>query len=373
MESPFRIEVYDKNFNFKGFVGDPISVVATPRYNQISTAVITVESDHLRIADLLADGARVVIRHRDSVLMSGKIHLRKADGPLVKGEIEIHVKDDFRLLHQTLGWPVPASPITNQTASEFCTYFGSAETVLKTAVIDNMINRLGLPVTSAPNQVRGAAGVSVSFRFHSLYDKLFPAIEQAGLGVTFKQTGATIVCDVFTPPVFARPLTEKSGVITTWAWSSDDAQATRVVGGGDGETTARMFRQVTDPALETAHREVFEVFEDAPSADTEAELLASAQENLDENAPKSGFGVSLSETEHFQYGKDGLVVGAMVTIDLGFITRTDILRECTLSFTRDDGYEATPIIGDINDNPDRAIGKFLARLKKGISDLKVSK
>ena len=89
--------------------------------------------------------------------------------------------------------------------------------------------------------------------------------------------------------------------------------------------------------------------------------------------PKSGFAIHLSETEHFQYGKDGLVVGAEVTISIGSITRTDILREVTLSYTRDEGLETTPVVGVIQDSPDRIIANFLARLKKGVTDLKVSK
>jgi hypothetical protein len=31
------------------------------------------------------------------------------------------------------------------------------------------------------------------------------------------------------------------------------------------------------------------------------------------------------------------------------------------------------VVGEINDSPDRTIAQFLARLKKGLNDLKVSK
>lgn len=377
VENPFRVEVYDKNFNFKGLVGNPIALVVTPRFNQTGTGVLTVETEHRLLGALLDDGARLVIYHRGNFLMSGKIHLRSAQGPMVAGLVEVHFKDDFRLLHQVLGWPVPGSPITNQAASEYATYTGNAETILKQVVTDNMFSRLAMPVSCGANLGRGnTVPDGVTLRFHSLHERLFPALETAGIGVTFKQSGAGIVCDVFTPPTYARTLTADSGVITSWSWASDDPTATRVVAGGQGEGTARVFRSLVDTTLETAHRDVFEVFRDARDADDvdfETILLSRAQEILDENATKSGFTVSLSETEHFQYGKNGLVVGARVTIDLGFVTRTDILREVTLSFSRDDGYTATPVIGDINDNPDRTIAKFLARLKKGIADLKVSK
>ena len=372
-ELPFSIKIYDKNFNFKGFVGNPISLLVTPRFNQTGTGVLTVETSHHAVPYLLADGARFVIDLRGQFLMSGKIHRRKADGPAVNGTLTVYLKDDFRLMHQVLGYPVPANALTAQT-SEYATYTGKAEAIIKNAVTANMVNRLGLPVTVAANQNRGATVTDgVKLRFHPLYERMYPALEQAGIGVTFRQSGDKIVCDVFEPPVFARTLTEDSGVIMSWSWVDEDPTATHVVAGGQGEGTARVFRDVRNSTLESAHNEVIELFQDARDADTAAIVSTRAKEGLDEAAPRSGFAVHLSETEHFQYGKNGLVVGARVTISIGLVTRTDILREVTLSYTRDEGQVTTPVVGDIQDSPDRIIANFLARLKKGITDLKVSK
>lgn len=371
--SPFTIEIYDKNFNFKGFIGDPVSLTVTPRFNLIGTAAIELEMDHHAVQYLMADGARIVILLRGAFLMSGKITSLTATGPTVAGVLTVLVKDDFRLLFQVLGYPVPGNALTAQNV-EYAKYTGNAETIVKEVVTANMITRLGMDVTCGSNQNRGSTVPDgVSLRFHPLYERLFPAIEKAGIGVTFKQSGAGIVCDVFTPPVFARTLSEESGVITSWTWSSEDPTATHVVAGGQGEGTARVFRDVRDTALEAAHNNIVEVFRDARDAETAAVLISRAQEELDDGVVRSGFAVHLSETEHYEYGKDGLVVGAQVTIDLGFATRTDVLREVTLSYTRDEGYVATPVVGEIRDNPDRTIAKFLAQLKKGITDLKVSK
>jgi hypothetical protein len=372
-ELPFTIKIFDKDFNFKCFVGDPISLVVTPRFNQTGTGVIIVETDHHSVPFMLADGARIVLELRGAFLMSGKINRRDAEGPSVDGTVTIYFKDDFRLMHNILGYPVPGNALTAQT-SEYRTYTGTAESILKTAVTENMVTRLGLPISVASNQGRGGTVPDgVKLRFHPLYERMFPAIENAGLGVTFKQSGFQIVCDVYVPPVFAQPLTEDSGVVQSWSWSNIDATATHVVAGGAGEGTARTFRDVKDTALQGAQNDVIELFQDARDADTAAITLSRAQAGLEENAPKSGFSIQLSETEHFQYGKDGLVVGARVTVGIGLVTRTDILRECTLSYTRDEGLVTTPTVGDIQDSPDRTIANFLARLKKGITDLKVSK
>lgn len=373
-ENPFIIKIYDKNLNFKAFIGDPISLVVTPRFNQTGTAAMEVEADHKAAEHLLATGARAVIFLRGQFLMSGKIHRRKAEGPTIDSVLTLYIKDDFRLLHQILGYPVPGQPITNQGGSEYATYTGNSESIVKNVVTDNMVSRLGMDVTVATNQNRGATiADGVKFRFHPLYEQLFPAIEQAGIGVTFQQSGSSIVCDVYAPPVFDRVLDEASGVVASWSWEDQDPEATHVVAGGQGEGTARMFREATDTSLQTDYNDVLESFRDARDADTEAVLLSRAQEELGDKGPKSGFAIHLSETEHFQYGKDGLVVGAQVTISIGSVTRTDILREVTLSYSRDEGLETTPVVGDIQDSPDRIIANFLARLKKGITDLKVSK
>lgn len=372
-EIPFTIKIYDKNFNFKAFVGDPISLVVTPRFNETGTGTLVVEIDHHAMPYIMADGARIVLELRGDFLMSGKIHRREAQGPAIDGTMSVFFKDDFRLMHQILGYPVPSAALTAQTV-EYAKYTGHAETIVKNAVQANMVNRLGMDVVVAEDLGRGATVPDgVSLRFHPLYERMFPAIENAGIGVTFKQTGDKIVCDVFTPPPFPRTLTEASGVITTWSWASDDPTATHVVAGGQGDGKARVFRDVRNTALENAHHDVAELFRDARDADTTAVVSTRAQEGLDEAVARSGFAVQLSETEHFQYGKDGLVVGAEVTIGIGFVTRTDILREVTLSYTRDQGLVATPLVGNVSDSPDRTIANFLARLKKGVTDLKVSK
>jgi hypothetical protein len=377
-DSPFLVKVYDKDLNFKAFIGDPITLVVTPRFNQTGTATLVVDLEHRAAPYLLADGARLVIFLRGQQLMSGKIHRRAAIGPSVDGTLTVYLKDDFRLLHQVLGWPVPGADITAQGASEYATYTGNAETIAKAVIDANIRVRLGMPVAMAANQNRGATVPDgVKFRFHLLYEQLFPAIEQAGIGITMRQgadgTGY-ILCDVFVPPAFNYVLTEDSGLIANWSWTDEDPTATRVVAGGGGEGTARIFRRAVSTALETAHRDVVEDFQDARDADTAALTQTRATEGLVEGEPKAGFAVQLSESANFQYGKNGLVVGAQVTISIGAgVTHTDILREVTLSYTRDEGLVTTPVVGDIRDSPDHTIANFLARLKKGINDLKVSK
>lgn len=371
--NPFTIEIYDKNFTFQCFIGDPDNVVATPRHNEKPTASITVSSDHHRLGALTADGARCVLRYYGEFLMSGPLNLRNGQGPGVDGTVSLFLNGDFRILENVLAWPVPGGLLSGQT-SEYYVIGGNAESIVKDLVTKNAITRLGMPVICANNQNRGAiVPGGIKARFQPLRDVLLPGVEVAGLGVTFAQSGSKIVCDVYVPITFPLVLSEAGGMITDWRWSDANPTATRVVAAGTGDGTARVFRGVADTALETQYGDIIEVFRDARDADTTTLLDARGKESLADGSAKFGFALNLAETDSFRYGGNGVHVGDRITVDLGFTTRTDILREATISWTADEGISVTPVVGDLQDNPDRTLGNFLRSLRKGISDLKVSK
>jgi len=390
MENPFELMIYDRDFNFRGYVGNPISLAVTPRFNETGTATVEMDLNHRMAGDILEEGSRIVIKKDGLFVLSGKIFQKNAEGPAVKGVLKFFVKSDFRAVHQVLGWPLPLSPLANQGKDSYA-ITGNAELAIKNMVQQNMVSRLGLPITVATNLGRGAtlpAGIDI--RFHPIYEKAFPAIEQAGLGVTFEQQGAGIVMDVFTPPVYPYVLSEESGVLQWWSWSASDAAATRVIAEGTGQSTddaegnplpaTKLYALAVDEDLEASYNDATEVHRlgsngsnaDDPDSVRLTMLQADAEEALAEAAPRAGFAVRLSETGTFRYGQNNLVVGALVTISVGGVTRTDYLREVTMTYSRDRGVEVTPVVGDIQDNPDRVIASFLARLKKSINNLKAS-
>ena len=387
MENPFTLMVYNKDFEFRGYIGNPISLAVTPRFNETGTATVEMDLNHRLAPDILADGSRLVVYKDGIFVLSGKIYQKNAEGPAVKGTLKFFVKSDFRALHQVLGWPLPLSALASQGKDTY-NITGNAEAAIKTLVQQNMVTRLGLPITVATNLGRGATlSAGVDIRFHPLYEKAFPAVELAGLGVTFEQHDGTIVMDVFTPPVYPFILTEESGMLQWWSWSASDAAATRVIAEGTGGSVddaegnplpaPKLYALAVNTDLEAAYNDAIEVHRlgsnGSSTGDPLTMLAADAQEALAESVPKHGFAVKLSETGTFRYGENNLVVGALVTISVGGVTRTDYLREVTMTYSRADGVGVTPVVGDIQDNPDRVIASFLARLKKSISDLKVSK
>lgn len=376
----FKIDVYDKNLDWAGRVGNPLSVTVTPRHNQQGTASITVDGDHDRLEDLIADGARMAIHHKPwptltkprpewEFLMSGPILSCRGEGPSAKSTLTVEMADDIWLLGAVRGWPVPGQPITNQAAAEYATYTGNAESILKSVATANVVNRLGLPVTVAANLNRGAVVPGgTAFRFHTLAEKLLQPLDVAGIGVQVRQQGAGLVLDVYEPRTFPHVLSETGGTITNWAWTRRAPEITRAVAGGKGDGTARAFRESINTALETAMGPlgIAEGFRDATDADTTTILQDRAAQEVAERGPRSGFSITLAGNGTFQYGQDGFLVGDRVPVRIGGVERTDVLRECTLSWSRAEGPNQAPVIGELESGSDRGLFRFIRNLATAV-------
>lgn len=369
-ESPFQITLYNRDYIRQGWLGDPDSLSVSVNHNDVGDASIVIGSSNGKVPLLMERGARVVIEYRNEHLLSGAVRARSAKGPTSDGTMEFSVVDDFRLFQRITGWPVPAAGLEAQT-SEYHTLSGPAETVLKAAVIANAINRLGEPITVGADLGRGE-NITASFRFHPLYDRLFPAVDTAGIGVTVRQQGAGLFVDCYEPNLHPRTLTEAGGVVLEWSWTSAEAEATDVIVGGQGEGAERAFAGYMDPDLADDIGERIEVFRDARDTESGDVMAERATETFSETAGKTGLSVKLSETSVFRYGGfGGIHVGDKVAIEVGNgLVITDTLRSATLSWTRDNGLEVIPAIGEISDNSDRIYAQALATVAAGVRDLR---
>lgn len=370
MSSPFRITIYNRDYERQGWLGDPETLSVTVNHNALGDAAVTIGAGNAKAPLLMERGARVTIDYLDEPLISGPVRARAGTGPLTQGALTFTVVDDFRLFHRILGWPVPGAAYTDQT-DEFYTVAGTAEYVLKNVVQANAVERLGEPVTVAPNLGRGA-DITCSFRFHPLYDQLFPAVDSAGIGVTVRQSGAGLVVDCYEPAPYPRALTEAGGTVLEWSWTQAEAEATDVIVGGPGEGVARQFGWYTDTPTLNELGERIEVFRDARDTSEGPVFYERAVETFAETAAKSGLSVKFAETETFRYGGPGGVhVGDQVSLEVGDgLVITDTLRSATLSWTRDDGLVVVPAVGEIKDNTDREFAQALAAVAASVRDLR---
>lgn len=383
-ESPFLITVYDKAFNRMGWVGGYEVVSFTPIHNAVGFGSFTLRSNHPRVTDLMAKGARVVVEYLGDFLMSGTVRSGSGKGPSQTSTITFKIEDDYRVLSQILGWPNPGNSIFNQgydddgeMLGDYCRISGPAETVVKAFVNANVPRLAGLPLTTAPDQQRGA-DIDVRMRFHPLTDRLMPAVDQAGLGVQIKQVGTGLVLDVYEPVVRAQPLTEESGALVDWSWEQTAPTNSRVIVGGQGEGIDRDFRMKTDldREAEWGGSYVSEFFRDARDVELgNYDLLDKrADQSLGEAAEKSGLSVTLAETDTFKYGRT-VRVGDKVTISVATgVSITDVLRTATLEHTVSDGFKVTPSVGDtVTANNDTLIATAIQRLALALREIKAGR
>ncbi|WP_324644147.1 Gp37-like protein [Pseudarthrobacter sp. LT1] len=362
-EIPYEILVY-VGWDFKGWIGRPGDVKPTIRHNVKSTATFTVDADHRQAANLMSPGARVIIYRHGEFQMSGPV--RQSAGTFaINSTLTFSVEDDFRILHNWLAWPKPGAALSAQDV-EYRTITGPAETVVKTVLAENAA-RLGFPLTIATDQGRGASG-TYTFRFHPAYDRLFPAVDQAGIGVTVKHSGNGLLLDCYEPRNYPHRLSLEAGTVIGGSYSLTAPATTRVVVGGQGEGTAREFRGFQDTTREADWTDIIETLRDARDSSSGDVYTTRANETLAEGAPMTGLSLELTETKHFRYGGDGLRVGDRVTAMIGRQTYTDVLREVQLSWDAKDGDTATPVVGERKDDTDTQLAKSIRALKRGDND-----
>lgn len=297
MTAVFRVAVYDKNRVFQCQIGNPVSLEATIRHNLVSTLKMTVALGHERVPELMADGARLRVSFKGEHLISGPIVADELETDGVSGTYTVTVEDDFRVLREILGWPVPGAAISAQGTAEYRKYTGNAEGIIKVAVTENGITRMGVPgLTVAPNLARGGTVPGgLSFRFHPLADLFFPAVEDAGLGVTVKQDGTNLVLDVYEPQTFPHTLSVKGRTLQQATMTRTRPTASRAVVGGSGEGKARYFRALTDSTRESLYGMRAETFVD--DRQSGSDYLALVKDVADANQERKEANVELKEAD----------------------------------------------------------------------------
>ena len=364
MSAALRFVVYDVDDVRRRWVSAPLGVRCVHLHNDPSTATLTLDADDDLVPILRAAGTRCAVEYRPATqdawqrLWTGPVTERSGEGPEVTATAAFEVRDDLELLWGVLGWPNPAGDETEQ-GDEDATYTvtGPAETVLKTLVAANLGRYPALPLTVATDLARGDT-ITVAVRMQPLADVLFPALTQAGLGVSIVQPDDDpgLVLDVYEGTTHATTMTEASGVITGGAWVVTPPTVTRVVVGAAGAGTARVFRTFIDTALEAAWgpKYVREVFVDAADVavddpDRDDKLAERAAQALAEGAPTASVDCELAETDRFRY-LGAVNLGDTVPVQLaGSPPLTATVTGAVLELTAGDGLVVAVQLGTPTD------------------------
>lgn len=377
---PILITAWSKDYQRLGVVGGIRSAEAYFRKNLPGSGMFELDADAPRVPDLAESGARVVMEYRYApgvapVAISGGVEELTGDGPTEAATRIYQVTDDFAdVFNDVLGWPNPTGTDTEQ--GDDGAYFkrtGPAETVLKQILVPNA-QRAGINLTVPATLGRGQT-ITVSIRMHPLYDRLFPAVDQAGLRVRVLQQDDQRVLLVDEPTVHTRELTQASGIVVKGSFQIKKPTITRGVVMAGGEGTARIMRKFVDAAREAEWGTVRERAIDArdidPAApDLEAQIVARANEALAEGAGKTGLKVETTETDQWRFGKT-FMVGDRVTVRLdGAPPLPDYVREVGVVWDAETGdVQVTPLIGAWEDSPSTALKNKVAAIDKNVRDM----
>ena len=367
---------WDKNYNRKGQVGKVIDADVTGRHNTLGSCDFTVSARNNRVADLSADGARVTVDYYPDTgwtpirFYSGEVENIHGEGRAEKATRTFTVTDDWNILNTIIGWPKPASAITAQTDAYYVST-GPAETVVKDIVGANA-TRAGIDLTVPASAGLGDT-VTVKIRMHPEADRLFPAVDQAGIGVRVVQVGDHRELQVYAPTTYPRVLTEDSKIIQGNSFDLQRPRLTRVVVGAGGEGTARAFKTFVNAAREAQLGTVMEQFIDARDVATitDPEVQARVDEAMAENAAKASMDVTLVERGSFRFGKT-FHLGDQISVQPAGLSSpiTDLVRAVQITKTTDAGVRVTPMVGDWAESTDAKLQKIVAQLAKSLRDLK---
>lgn len=433
---PGSIDVYDKAFTWLGRIGNPISIHGSVVHNGLSTFFIEVSVDDRLVPDLVAYGARVTMVYKDAQLFSGQI-VGVTGSLLSTGSVIIELHSDWRILQNTVAlvrplnqveptaisvkntanaaaeaqaW-LPGGASTQGTSGTTIGQYGYyiwdssvqySETALKTLISENVVTRLGRPVTVATDGLRGgdikAAGLLPAFRMSRLDEVCLDILAFDGLGLRLQQAtrATTITADVYVPTTWEAPLTVDSGVVVGGSWSIQSPKTTRVILGGAGELADRHFINYTtgSAAIEAEWGDKVEIFQDATSASDliypegfndalkvpkyyeldatiptankttyRNSLNRAGARAMADGAARFGIQAELSETEAFYFGGErGVQLGDQVTIKTATGELfTDVITECKFDWANET-FVVTPIVGSRVDTPDVQIANAINTL-----------
>lgn len=377
--SEIQIELFDKTFTRVGFINAPQSLEATHRLNAASTATIVIPASSPKSWLLMGEGHRVRIVAR-GIVWSGWLDRWELDGIGPDATLTAKFASDLTWLEQVVCWPITGT-LPGTLSREYDRRTGPAETVLK-GYLKTACVRLGLPIDMAPDQGRGSV-ITKQLRMHTPADKLLPDMEPAGLRVTLTHNaGSRLTLDVAAIRTYPRTITATSSVLGyDTRISVEGPTASRVVVGGAGEKTARLFRSTTWDAVEAAWGRVAEKFIDGrqaqidaadPLMDTQAEVDAvmddDADKALDEGNARVSVAATLSETAWFRVGAGVLEVGDRIPLVISIPTAdpahpvdlslTETITEAVVSYDQA-GLTVAPKLGRMVDDPQ---GPLLTRV-----------
>lgn len=343
------VEVRDSTLNRVGIITPDYLVGFTMvlRYNAISTWTLSLPTGHAMETALKTPGSGIIVTFNGNTLLSGPTTwvqtIQTADNP--DGVTQVTGLDDSVLLRDRLAYPTPTTADVTAQTTAYDVRTGTAEDVIKGYVNANMGStapaaRKIASLTVAGSLLRGAT-VKGSARFDVVYDLLQTLADASGnagtpLGFDVLQVGTGLVFDVYQPTDRSKTirLDIANNRLVETTYSMAQPKTTRVIVGGSGDLTARVFTErtsTTSLAAETAWGRRIEKFADARDT-SDATTLNTSGDSILATDGKAQVTASVrpSDDQAMLFGIDWFL-GDTVTIVVGSYELAAVVTEMGLS------------------------------------------
>src|SRR5579885_1009136 len=238
---------------------------------------------------------------------------------------------------------------------------GVAETVLKHYVNVNAGPAARPEFQTANLTIETDSGIgntiSADARNEVLLDKLKEvAIKGGDLGFRVVQVGTSLQFQVYQPPDVSSnaKFSEQLGNLADFAYSIDAPAANYIIGGGQGEGTARAFTEASDATSISDWGRTIVAFYDDRGATDRAKHQNDVAGQLDQSKEQTTFQAQPIDTDALQWGVD-YDLGSKVSVIVNGSAVTDLIREVEITVTPDQGSIVKPGIGTVGSGQIEAI------------------
>lgn len=385
---PVFVELFDKDDEIIAPVMRPISIVQNIEAHDFNYIAVQVELHDEVMRDVLARWARgELIQYRVSGRWgfdTGDVNSVYAYDEGGSGEFSFYGRSHKEIMKHVIGFGDPSTNTVETAESSqqmrgrqysrgYRDYTGKAAQVMADVLRDNFVSRMGQKMRFDHDPSHGS-DVHIRFRFDEIHQHFYENTREKG-GALLRENGNVIfnihrdfekheyVLTSREPVRHDQMIEVRSGMIERWQFTSERAEADRVIVGGPREATDRLeasvsrapknrryvaeaFVEHTSPDLDESDR----VQGENPSvAELNREARASllkmieyAEGKLEENGPKAGVTGQIVESESFHLG-GGLEPGDWVRIgvDSKLPLGEQELEKAVVTWSREDGYKVT--------------------------------
>jgi len=370
---PYQIKVRDTSMISTGELGQLTSLKLNPVFNGVGSFEVSLPFGHPQTA-LLVPGGWLEFLSNDNTILAGQIRGWKKleDENSLGVTYTVYGPSAEQVIADRLAYQVPGQPATSQSASDYDRRNGAAETVVKAYANLNAgpgaITARKTTNLSIETDLGRGSTIKGSARMDNLLDLCASLCVTGGIGfrVVFSGNALTFMVYVPTDKSSTAKFGTELGNLVSWEQTSEASKTNCAIVGGQGDGTARVFREINDTAAQTAWFNRTETFIDRRDSTDTVELDQAGTEEIANNGPVSGLSIKTADTPDLMFYRD-YFLGDKVSIPVAGVT--DILREVSIEWTADKGPSTESVTGTQSTTGTPKILQKLDELNKKVAAL----